>query len=101
MTLSPKSYPGVSRYMHFKEANIALNGAMKSNPSLGKLGISVPRSPSGGIIGKSPNGWVWHHNTSKGVMQLVPKAQHPSVPGGVFWETMHPNGVGGYSIWGK
>ena len=101
MTLSTKSYPGVSRYMHFKEANIALNGAMKSNPSLGRLGISVPRSPAGSIIGKSPSGWVWHHNTSKGVMQLVPKSQHPNVPGGIFWETMHPGGVGGYSIWGK
>ena len=34
-------------------------------------------------------------------MQLVPKAQHPNIPGGIFWETMHPEGIGGYSIWGK
>jgi hypothetical protein len=34
-------------------------------------------------------------------MQLVPNAQHPNIPGGIFWETMHPGGIGGYSIWGK
>ncbi len=101
MELSAKSYPGVSRYMHFKEANISLDAAMRTNPALSELGISVPRSPAGGIIGKSPSGWVWHHNIETGVMQLVPKIQHPSIPGGIFWETMHPGGVGGYSIWGQ
>jgi hypothetical protein len=87
--------------LHFKEANIALEAAMKSNPLLKKLGIVVPKSTSGKIIGKSPTDWVWHHNVRRGVMQLVPKGQHPSIPGGIFWETMHPNGIGGYSIWGK
>ncbi|UII32247.1 HNH endonuclease [Fulvivirga ulvae] len=101
MSLRSKSYPGISRYMHFKEANIALNSALKSNRMLSELGIDVPKSASGSIIGKSPSGWTWHHNTSEGVMQLVPKSQHPSIPGGIFWETMHPGGVGGYSIWGK
>jgi hypothetical protein len=87
--------------MHFKEANIALDGAMQSNQMLGRLGISIPRSAAGSITGQSPSGWVWHHHTGRGVMQLVPKSQHPSVPGGIFWETMHPGGAGGYSIWGK
>jgi hypothetical protein len=101
MTLKSSSYPGVSRYLHFKEANKALQAAMKSNPLLKKLGISVPKSASGKIIGKSPTGWVWHHDVKRGVMHLVPKSQHPNIPGGIFWGTMHPGGVGGYSIWGK
>ncbi len=100
-TLAPTSYPGVSRYMHFKEANAALDAAMQSNPALSKLGISVPRSSNGSILGKSPENWVWHHDTGAGVMQLVPKTQHPNIPGGIFWETMHPGGNGGFSIWGK
>lgn len=100
-TLNPTSYPGVSRYMHFKEANTALDAAIQSNSGLSKLGISVPKSSSGAILGKSPENWVWHHDTNAGVMQLVPKSQHPNIPGGIFWETMHPEGNGGFSIWGK
>lgn len=101
MNLKATSYPGVTRYMHFQEANVALNAAMKTNPFLGQLGISVPRSSAGSIIGKSPTNWVWHHDVKTGVMQLAPKSQHPNIPGGIFWETMHPGGVGGYSTWGK
>ena len=101
MKLKPTSYPSVSRYMHFKEANKALNSAMKNNSIFSKMGIEIPRSNAGSIIGKSPKDWVWHHNTKDGIMQLVPKYQHPNVPGGIFWETMHPGGKGGYSIWGK
>ena len=105
MQLSSKSYPGVTRYMHFKEANISLNNAMEANSSfaamMNNLGVSVPRSGLGKIIGESPKNWVWHHNVKSGVMDLVPKSQHPSIPGGKFWETMHPNWRGGFSIWGK
>lgn len=86
-SLGGDSHTGVSRYMHFKEANIALNGAMKSNPMLSRMKINIPRSAATGkIIGHSPKGWVWHHHTSRGVMQLVPKSQHPNVPGGIFWK---------------
>lgn len=101
MELAKTSYPGVTRYMHFKEANIALDKSMQTNPMLKELGITVPRSASGSIIGTSPSNWVWHHNVKGGVMQLVPKSQHPNIPGGIFWETMHPGGKGGFSIWGK
>lgn len=52
--LSPASYPGVTRYMHFKEANIALEAEMQANPALAELGISVPKSPTGSVLGKSP-----------------------------------------------
>ena len=102
MKLGSNSYPGVSRYMHFKEANVALESAMAANPALKELGIVIPKNPqTGSIIGKSPTNWVWHHSVEEGIMQLVPKSQHPNIPGGIFWETMHPNRVGGYSMWGK
>jgi len=100
MKLNPKSYPGKSSYIHFKEANLSLEGATKANPGLADLGISVPRSSAGSVTGKSPSGWVWHHDVEAGTMQLVPKAQHPNIPGGIFWNTLHPGGMGGMSIWG-
>lgn len=47
-----------------------------------------------------PEEWVWHHSSNApGLMQLVPKSQHPSIPGGIFWGTLHPGGRGGYSTW--
>ena len=53
-------------------------------------------------------GIVFHRPLARSMMkyypepeQLVPKAQHPSIPGGPFWEALHSNGVGGFSIWGK
>ena len=98
--LSPTSYSGVTAYMHFKEANIALDAAMQTNPLLSDLGIIIPRSRTGTIIGEAPNGWAWHHDIEPGVLQLVPKSQHPNIPGGIFWETLHPNGKGGMSLWG-
>lgn len=67
--------------------------------SMSKLGISIPRSSTGSILGKSPTNWVWHHDINTGVMQLVPKTQHTF--GSPFWNTMHPGGVGGMSIWGR
>ncbi|MEM9857750.1 MAG: RHS repeat-associated core domain-containing protein [Bacteroidota bacterium] len=90
----PANLVRATRYAHFKAGNAALQTAMKSNPLLSKLGISAPKFGS-------PSGWVWHHSTSRGVLQLVPKAQHPSIPGGMWWQTMHPGGIGGYAIWGR
>ena len=58
-----------------------------------------PESPAGSILGKSPTNWVWHHDVGAGVMQLFPKTQHTI--GSPFWNTLHPVGVGGFSIWGK
>lgn len=87
--------------MHFKEANIALESAMKTSPLLNELGIVIPKSGAGSIIGKSPVNWVWHHDIGKRAMQLVPKSQHPNIPGGIFGETLHPGKKGEFSIWGK
>ena len=102
-TLSNKLYPGGSYYSHFKAANTSLSNAMASDVafsrSMSNLGVSIPRSATGNILGKSPTNWVWHHNVETGVMQLVPKTQH--TPGSIFWDTMHPNGVGGMATWNK
>ena len=100
MKLASSSYPGVYRGAHFLEANKALNTTMANDSRLASdLGIVIPKSPSGSILGKSPTNWVWHHDVGEGIMQLVPKEQH--TVGSRFWSTLHPNGVGGFAIWGK
>ncbi|AZA93480.1 Uncharacterised protein [Chryseobacterium nakagawai] len=105
MKLAKYLYPGKSGYIHFKAVNTALSDAMKSDARFAEgitdLGITIPKSVTGNIGGTSPKNWVWHHDVGQGVMQLVPKSQHPSIPGGIFWKTMHPDGKGGMSIWGS
>ena len=96
--ISNSLYPGGTYYSHFKAANTALEAGM-SGETMSQLGISIPRSSTGSILGKSPTNWVWHHSTTPGVMQLVPKVQHTT--GSIFWETMHPLGRGGMSLWNK
>ena len=102
-TLSSELFPGGSYYGHFKAANTSLSNAMASDAafssSMSSLGVSIPRSATGTILGKSPTNWVWHHSVETGVMQLVPKTQHTS--GSLFWNTMHPNGLGGMATWNK
>lgn len=102
-TLSSELFPGGSYYSHFKAANTSLSNSMASDAvfsqSMSNLGISVPRSATGNILGKSPANWVWHHDVGVGVMQLVPKTQHTT--GSMFWETLHPGGVGGMFLWNK
>jgi RHS repeat-associated protein len=103
MNLASTSYPGVYRGAHFLEANKTLNAAMAADKgfasNMTNLGITIPRSATGAIEGRSPKNWVWHHDANVGVMQLVPKPQHTS--GSIFWKTLHPGGVGGFAIWGK
>ena len=103
MKLASSSYPGVYRGTHFLEANKALSAAMGADArfaaGISELGINIPRSSAGSILGKSPANWVWHHDIGAGVMQLVPKAQHTI--GSPFWNTLHPGGFGGFSIWGR
>jgi len=103
MKLGASSYPGVYRGGHFREANKALEAAMQSDArfatAIDELGIVLPRSPAGSILGKSPKNWVWHHHVDEGIMQLVPKPQH--TVGSSFWSTMHPGNKGGFAIWGK
>jgi len=101
--LNPSSYPGVSRAMHFREANEALLQTMEVDASFAQnmrqLGISLERTPTGLAPRQPPKDWSWHHAQEPGVMQLVPGPQH--TPGTIWWDTLHPNGQGGYAIWGR
>ncbi|WP_185269574.1 DUF6443 domain-containing protein [Chryseobacterium bernardetii] len=103
MKLAENLYPKGSYYAHFKAANTSLANAMASDATFAKgitdLGITIPKSSTGSILGKSPANWVWHHDVRTGIMQLAPKVQHST--GSIFWKTMHPNGLGGMKIWGK
>ena len=95
---------GKSRAIHFNRANAALDGILSESPSFAaSMEELIPgvRNSVSSVGGRStPTGWVWHHSSERiGLMQLVPKSQHPSIPGGLFWNTLHPNGRGGYSTW--
>jgi hypothetical protein len=101
--LSSTSYPGLSRAAHFQEANEALLQAMNGDSgfaqSMQDMGVSLERTPTGLAPRQPPAGWTWHHAEEPGLMQLVPRAQH--TPVSIFWDTLHPNGQGGYAIWGN
>jgi len=103
MELPAGSYPGKGYGVHFRLANKALEQTMISDPKfaemIDKLGIQIPRKPTGTILGESPANWVWHHDPAPGVMQLVPQGQHTA--GSIFWNTLHPGGFGGMAIWGR
>jgi|GEM_PF-1278400 len=86
-----------SRESHFTQANTALISAIEGSPDFAKamdeLGIQVGR------LDRSPAGWTWHHVVDRpGVMQLVPRAMH--TPGSPWWSLFHPNGFGGFKVWG-
>lgn len=101
--LSQSSYPGLSRGAHFQEANESLLRMMEGDgvfaQSMRDMGITLERTPTGLASRQSPAGWSWHHGEEPGVMQLVPRSQH--TPGSIFWDTLHPDGKGGYARWGK
>lgn len=101
--LNAGSYPGVSRAGHFQAANESLLRMMEADSgfaqSIRELGVTLERTPTGLAPRQSPAGWSWHHAPEPGVMQLVPRAQH--APGSIFQDVLHPNGRGGYSIWGQ
>lgn len=106
MRLGNDMYPGLRRSEHFAAANKALDAAIQSDKTfantMSQLGVVVPKYASTGrILGESPKNWVWHHDVNVGIMQLVPKIQHPNSRGGIFWNTLHPGGRGGMSIWGR
>lgn len=101
--LSSTSFPGVSRARHFQEANQSLLLRMEADPSFAQsvrdLGINLQPTPTGLAPRQPPAGWSWHHAQEPGVMQLVPRPQH--TPGSIFWNTLHPDGKGGWAIWGQ
>uniref|UniRef100_UPI002EDB8BA3 HNH endonuclease n=1 Tax=Enterobacterales TaxID=91347 RepID=UPI002EDB8BA3 len=103
MRLSKTSYPGVSRARHFQEANESLLNAMESDPGFASqmqnLGVNLERTPTGLAPRQPPAGWTWHHELDEGTMRLVPRSQH--TPGSEYWKALHPDGHGGYAVWGK
>jgi hypothetical protein len=104
--LPGSSYPGRSRGYHNQQANRALLESMKADPEFAKsMENLIPNlseqltGPRGGVSRMPPSGWTWHHATETGAMQLVPSIQH--TPGSIWWNTLHPSGLGGYALWGK
>ncbi|GHC56738.1 RHS repeat-associated core domain-containing protein [Neogemmobacter tilapiae] len=101
--LDASSYPGTSRAGHFQEANEKLLKDMESDPkfadTMADAGVIIERTPTGLAPRQSPTGWTWHHDESPGTMQLVPREQH--APGSAFQRVLHPDGKGGFAIWGK
>ncbi|KYF90903.1 hypothetical protein BE20_16185 [Sorangium cellulosum] len=100
-TTIPKVGAG-SRGAHFKAANEALLAEMRASPELASaidgLAIKLPTSSAGTVLQRSPPGWTWHHVPHRpGAMQLVPTQQHQ---GGPWQPLVHPNGVGGFKLWG-
>jgi RHS repeat-associated protein len=86
-----------TRALHAKAANAALAESMAPE-AMEALGIKIPRSSAGSILGESPKGWSWHHVPDQpGVLQLVPRAMHQ---GSAWQPLLHPGGVGGFKIWG-
>jgi RHS repeat-associated protein len=99
--LNPAAYIA-DRKAHFQEANEALLTAMEGDGQFAnmmrQIGIKVERTETGKAPRVSPENWSWHHSVEPGVMQLVPRVQHTA--GSMFWDLLHPWGIGGYFIWG-
>ena len=96
-TTIPKVGAG-TRALHFKAANSALSTSLSAETLQG-LGISIPRSTAGTILGESPSGWTWHHVPDQpGTMQLVPRAMHR---GSTWQPLLHPGKAGGFLLWGS
>jgi hypothetical protein len=93
----------MSRGAHFQEANQSLLHATEGDADFAKsmqdLGVNVQKTPTGLAPRSSPANWTRHHAQEPGAMQLVPRSQH--APGSAFQNALHPDGRGGYSIWGK
>ncbi|KZN34617.1 hypothetical protein N475_19080, partial [Pseudoalteromonas luteoviolacea DSM 6061] len=105
--LSKDMYPGRSDKAHFQQANQNLHQQMKADPEFASMmealhpGITKGVQPGarGAYPRRAPTKDVtWHHGVEPGNMQLVPRSQH-NAPGAVQ-ETLHPDGLGGMSIWG-
>lgn len=102
------TYPGMSRPRHNQLSNESLHEAFRDNPGFAaemeKLypGIveGVQPGPRGAFSRSAPTPDVtWHHGETPGKMQLVP-TDHHRAPGPVQ-DTLHPDGFGGFSIWGR
>ncbi len=100
--LDPKDY-GTSDDIHFNRANEALHKAILADPEFAAMmeklipGVTEMVSSKGGR--ENPDGYTWHHESTPGLMRLVPRDQHTS--GSTFWNALHPDPKrrGGYALW--
>ncbi|TIT67771.1 MAG: hypothetical protein E5W19_23210 [Mesorhizobium sp.] len=103
MRLDPTLYPGSSRPVHVQAANESLLQTMEEEIAFAQdllnQGLNLQRTPKGLAPRAAPSGFSWHHADEPSVMQLVPRSQHDQ--GSIFQKTLHPNGRGGFSLWGK
>ena len=74
-----------------KECNAALKEAIEHDPELRSK--FTPEQIKDIEEGRTPRGYVWHHNEEPGKMQLVKREDHDRVIGGAAH-------TGGNSLWG-
>lgn len=106
--LPPNTYPNVSRQRHNQLANESLHKQFESDSTFAaKMEVQYPGIVDGvkpGARGAysrtAPTKDVtWHHAPEKGQLELLPIDHHTS--SGAVQNTLHPEGKGGYSDWGK
>lgn len=87
-SLKPENYKSK---LYAKECNANLKGAIEQSPELGK---QFTKDQLDDIQeGRTPKGYVWHHNEESGKMQLVRREDHDRAIGGAAH-------TGGSSLWG-
>lgn len=80
-----------SNLKQFKECNNQLKNAVSENETL--RNSFSPRQLEAIELGKTPEGYTWHHDFTPGKMQLVERREHDRTIGGAAH-------TGGKSIWG-
>lgn len=86
--LSPENYKTKA---YAKECNAKLKESIENDPELKSKFIPEQIKDIG--EGRTPTGYVWHHNEEPGKMQLVKREDHDRVIGGAAH-------TGGNSLWG-
>lgn len=87
----PEDLEKASNAKQFKECNKQLKEAVQSAPDLRKQLTSEQLEDIDD--GKTPEGYVWHHNEETGKMQLVKIEDHDRTQGGAAH-------TGGKALWG-
>jgi hypothetical protein len=108
MELPSSAYPGVSRQRHNQFANESLHKSFEADSAFAaKMEAQYPGIVDGvrpGAKGAYPrtsptSDVTWHHAPDKGKLELLPIDHHTA--SGPVQNTLHPDGKGGYSNWGK
>lgn len=87
--LNPDNYKSKA---YAKECNAKLKEAIENDPELRSK--FTPEQIKDIEEGRTPTGYVWHHNEEPGKMQLVKREDHDRVIGGAAH-------TGGNSLWGS